>query len=125
MLKPVKRQAFLKFFKMKNKIQNGRIIDYVNGTGSLIASGSLVIFGVLFGIAVTDIADGETGAVELEGVFELTKATGAIAQGAKVYWDGTAKKVTTTSTDNTAIGACAEAVISAATTAKVLLINGI
>jgi predicted RecA/RadA family phage recombinase len=110
---------------MKNRIQNGKVLDYVNGTGTAILSGSLVIFGVLFGIAVTDIAIGETGAVELQGVFELPKATGAITQGAKVYWDATAGKITTTASTNTAIGAASEAALSGDATVKVLLVNGI
>ncbi|WP_082434895.1 DUF2190 family protein [Pedobacter sp. Hv1] len=106
---------------MKNKIQVGKILDYTNTTGSAITSGSLVIFGILFGVAVTDIAVGETGSVEMTGVFEFPKASGAITQGAKVYWDATAGNVTTTATSNTAIGGCAEAAATGATTVKVLL----
>lgn len=110
---------------MKNRIQNGKSIDYVNGTGALISGGALIVFGVLFGVAVADIPDTETGAVELQGVFELPKAAGVITQGAKVYWDATAKNVTTTATSNTAIGACVEAVLTGASTVKVLLVQGV
>lgn len=110
---------------MKNKIQNGKVLDYTNSTGAKILGGSLVIFGVLIGVAVADIEIGETGAVELHGVFEFTKATGAISQGAKVYWDATAGNVTTTATSNTVFGAAAEAALSADATVKVLLVAGL
>lgn len=109
---------------MKNKIQPGHVLDYTNGTGAAILAGTLVVFGVLFGVAVADIPDGETGAVDLEGVFEFPKASGAITQGAKVYYDATAKNVTTTAASNIAIGGCAEAVLTGALTVKVRLVQG-
>ena len=62
---------------MKNHIQEG---DYIEITaGSNIASGDLVQFGNLHGVAVTDIANGEKGNICLEGVFTLPKLTGAAA----------------------------------------------
>lgn len=110
---------------MKNKIQNGKVIDYTNGGGAAIASGALVVIGVLAGVAVSNIAVGESGAVDLQGVFELPKVTGtAIAVGDKVYWDATAGNVTKTASGNTAFGAAVEAAVSAATTVKVLLVQG-
>lgn len=110
---------------MKNFVQRGKVLDFVNGTGAAILSGALVIAGALFGIAVTDIAVGETGAVNLEGVYELPKAAGAITQGAKVYWDATAGNVVTTASGNTLIGYAFEAAASGATVVRVLLSNGI
>jgi predicted RecA/RadA family phage recombinase len=57
-------------------------------------------------------------------VVELPKASGAIDQGAAVYWDDSAKVVTTTATDNTRIGAATEDAASAAATVRVRL-NGV
>jgi predicted RecA/RadA family phage recombinase len=71
-----------------NYHQDGTTVHYTNGTGSDIASGAPVVIGALLGVAVTDIADGHSGAVITEGVVELPKATGsAIAQGAAVDFD--------------------------------------
>lgn len=110
---------------MKNKVQNGKVLDFTNGTGAKILGGSLVIFGALIGVAVADIEIGATGAVDLHGVFEFPKATGAIGQGDKVYWDATAGNVTKTATSNTVFGAAAEAAVSADLTVKVLLVAGL
>lgn len=110
---------------MKNRIQSGEVLDFANITGALILGGSLVVFGALAGIAVADIADGETGAVALTGVYNLPKAAGAITQGAKVYWDATNKVVTTTASGNTLFGTCAEAVLTGATSVNVLLVQNV
>lgn len=82
---------------MKNKIQDGSVIDYTNGTGSDIASGDVVVIGggstAMIGVAMVDIADGETGSVALEGVYEVPKVTAAvIAQGEAVIYDVSVSK---------------------------------
>jgi predicted RecA/RadA family phage recombinase len=58
-------------------------------------------------------------------VVELPKAAGAIDQEAAVYWDDSARAITTTATatDNTRISAATEAAASAAATVRVRL-NG-
>lgn len=71
----------------KNFVCDGKVMDYTNGDNTDIASGATVIIGDTVGIAVTAIAAGKTGAVEIEGVFTLPKATGtALIQGEKVFW---------------------------------------
>lgn len=102
---------------MKIKQQTGVILNHIAAAD--IASGDVVIIGARAGVAITDIATGETGAILTEGVVTLPKAAGAIAQGALVYWTGTA--VTTTATDNDALGFAAEAVESGATVVAVKL----
>lgn len=68
--------------------QDGDVITWTNSTGSNVASGAVVQVGQLsMGIALVAIANGASGSVALEGVFSLTKTTGAIAQGGKVWWD--------------------------------------
>lgn len=109
---------------MKNKVQIGQVIDYTNGGGATIAGGSLVIIGALAGVAVADIQVGETGAVDLKGVFALAKAAGAIAMGAKVYWVTADSNVTATAGSNTLIGVAAKAALSGDLTVDVLLTNG-
>ena len=76
----------------KNFIQNGEVINFTN-SGSAIVSGAVVVVGNLVGVALTNIGTNETGAVAIEGVFELPKATAAvIAVGEKVLWDVSAGK---------------------------------
>ena len=88
-----------------NKIQNGETITWTNGTGSLVASGDIVKINDLIGVALVDIAAGESGAVAASGVFEVPAVNNAaINQGANVYFDATAGKMTPTSTDNTLAG---------------------
>jgi len=101
---------------MKNHIEKGERLLYT--ALSDIASGDPVVVGARLGVACGDIATGETGALDMEGVFSLPKVTGAIGQGADCYFDadGTpvggasnAGAITTTSTDNTAAGYAFEA----------------
>lgn len=59
-----------------------------------IDGGDVVIQGDLVGIAAGDIPSSETGALWVEGIFNIVKDTGvstAISAGAKVYWDASNK----------------------------------
>lgn len=82
----------------KNFKQVGDVLDYTNGTGSAIASGAVVILGAAgdatVGIALVDIADGESGAVQIDnGVFEVPKVSAAVfKQGESLVWDKSAGK---------------------------------
>jgi predicted RecA/RadA family phage recombinase len=70
----------------KNFIQPGKVIDYVAGAN--ITSGSVVKVGQILGVALADIANGDTGPVQIEGVFEVPKVAGAVwAQGQSLTWD--------------------------------------
>ena len=70
-----------------NYIYSGDVVDYTNG-GSAIASGDVVVIGQQIGVALTAIANGETGSVALDGVFTVPKVSGAvIAQGESVIYD--------------------------------------
>lgn len=83
----------------QNYIESGEVKDLVlSGT---VTSGSIVEIGDLVGIALGSGVSGETVAVALEGVFEVTKVTGSgksFALGQKVYSNG-AGSVTPSATD--------------------------
>lgn len=73
---------------MNKFIKEGRTADWTNGTGSAVVSGAVVVFGMQqLAIAETDIADAAVGSVLLDGVVSLTKTTGAITKGQKLWWD--------------------------------------
>jgi len=69
-----------------NLVQDGAVIQYT--AGSNISSGAVVKIGNILGVALTDIANGATGSVAIEGVFDVPKVSGAvIAQGESLTWD--------------------------------------
>lgn len=87
-----------------------------------IAAGDVVIAGSLHGVAPYAIPAGAVGVVEREGEFEAVYDGGANAnQGAAAYWNATTGQVTTTSSDNTAIGYFAAAATTADTVCRVIL----
>ena len=80
---------------MKNYVKDGDRITWTNSTGSAVLSGDPVTVGGRTAVACLDIADTASGALATGGVFEFDKETGkTFAQFADVYWDATAKKVT-------------------------------
>ena len=81
-----------------------------------------MLVGALFGVVAVDALTGVTAEVVVNGVFDITKeAPLVIAVGARVFWDNTNKRVTTTSTGNIAIGHAVVAAGSADTIARVRL----
>jgi len=107
---------------MKNYIQPGEQItvpapyDVASGAGALVGS----IFGVAFDAALS----GADVVLALEGVYEITALTADTASiGAKVYWDNSNKRLTTTSSGNTYVGVFTKAKTNQETTATVRL-NG-
>lgn len=86
-------------------IECGDVIIYQNAGAALLA-GAGVKIGLRIGVCLIDIAATTgTGAVMIEGVHKIVKATGqAWTQGALVYWDDTAKNFTTTASGNTLAG---------------------
>ena len=79
---------------MNQYFQDGRYIDYTPEAD--VAAGTFVRIGNITGFANLDIKAGVKGALCTEGVIKVEKATGtAISAGAKVYWGGESKAVTT------------------------------
>ncbi|MBF0190222.1 MAG: DUF2190 family protein [Magnetococcales bacterium] len=107
---------------MKNFIQPGDIVTVA--APAAVSSGGGVLVGTLFGVAVSDAASGDNLEMITEGVVDLPKAAVAITQGAKVYWDNTAKNVTTTVGTNTLVGCALVAVAVGDATTRVRL-NGV
>lgn len=104
---------------MKNYVQEGCRVKLAAPYARLSGEGALV--GSIFGVALKDLANAEEGEFQLEGVVELAKASGALTQGAKVYWDNSAKNLTSTSMSNTLVGVVIVAAGSSDTTVIVRL----
>lgn len=87
---------------MKNFVQKGDMIHTVLEDG--IKGGDLVVLGDVIGVAVTDGDGTNLNAVQTSGVFELPKASGAIEQGAKVYFVEAEGNISTTEENNVFAG---------------------
>ncbi|QFT54587.1 DUF2190 family protein [Microbulbifer sp. THAF38] len=71
-----------------NFVQDGRMLDFTNNTSAAITSGQVVIAGAVLGVAMDDIAVGESGVIAIDGVFTVPKVSGAvIGQGESLTWD--------------------------------------
>lgn len=104
---------------MASYVQGDCLIDYT--PSAAVAAGDVVVLNDLVTVAPVAIAANKLGAVAIEGVFSMPKATGAIGQGALVYWDATAGNVTTTATGNKRAGKAAKAAASGDATVQVLI----
>ncbi|GEP11814.1 DUF2190 family protein [Methylobacterium gnaphalii] len=98
---------------MKNRIQKGDTVTLIAPYD--VASGGGLLVGSVFGVANFAALSGAPVEADVVGVFDLAKADAqAWAQGAKIYWDNTAKVCTTVNTSNTLIGAAMLAVANTA-----------
>ena len=87
---------------MKNFIQDGKTIEY-KVAETAIKSGDVRVIGDVAGVAVTDGAVDETVVLNVTGVYELAKGTGAITQGQKVYAAADGSGIVATAEDNKAV----------------------
>ena len=101
--------------------QKGEVLDYT--ASAAVENGEVVSLGTRIGVAGEDIAAGETGHLHVVGVFEMEKAAGAVTMGAALYYDATAKKITTTATSNTPAGYAAAPAASGDETVLVKLLG--
>ena len=100
-------------------------INWINGTGSNVAAGDVVVVGCLVGIAVADIANGASGVLEVTGSRVLPAVNNtAFSAGDLLYWDATAKKATKTEAGNTVLGVCLAAKADTGTTCICLINQG-
>ncbi|GAB2899564.1 capsid cement protein [Microbulbifer echini] len=69
-----------------NFVQDGRMLDVTNSTSAKLTSGQVVVGSVL-GVAMEDIAVGETGVPVIDGVFTVLKVSAAVInQGESLTW---------------------------------------
>lgn len=111
---------------MKNQIFS--CADFIEITAAAtIASGDLVQFGSLHGVAVTDIANGSKGNLALEGVYTIPKLTAAAGDactaGGPVYFSAGSVSGSDSSGTRKQVGHAMAAANQAATTVAVRLFN--
>lgn len=105
---------------MKNYVQDGDVIALI--APYAVSSGGGALVGTIFGVAISDVANGVSGQFQRDGVVDITAlTTDVIAQGAKVYWDNTNKRITGTVGTNTLVGAALVAKANGETTCRVML----
>jgi predicted RecA/RadA family phage recombinase len=101
-------------------IQTGDTLTLTAPYDVLIGKGFLV--GSIFAVASNDTLSGAAVEGVIVGVHDLVKASGvAVAAGARVYWDDSAKAVTGTASSNKLIGVCIVVAASADATIRVRL----
>ena len=103
-----------------NYICEGERLTVVAGSGG-IESGTFGLVGVVPTVAITSANEGDYYVAQCCGVFAVTKATGAISQGAKCYWNATNKNITTTASGNTLVGWAYDGAASGDTTVNLKL----
>ena len=104
-----------------NYVQPGHTLDLA--PGAAVAAGIGYLFGAgLFGIALTDAANGVVSAFLTEGVVTINKTSAlAIAVGDRLFWDATNKVVNKTSTAQQCVGVAVEAAGNPSSTVKMKL----
>lgn len=105
---------------MKNFIEMGDA--WTVTAPATIVSGQFLLIGTKWGVAVGDAASGAPAVLNRKGVFEIAKVSAqAWTVGAAIYWDDTAKNMTTTVGSNTLVGFAWEAAANPSSVGRVCI----
>jgi len=105
---------------MKTFVQHGNVLSLV--APYAVASGNPFKVGAIVAVAVTTAANGAAVEGMREGVFTLPKVSAqAWSEGDKIYWDDSAKLMTTTDSGNTLVGVATAVAANPSATGTVLL----
>jgi predicted RecA/RadA family phage recombinase len=104
-------------------VQAGETLPYTNNTSAVITNKTPFPFGMYqMAIALNTIAIGSTASAAMEGVWKCPKHSGAIVQGAKVWWDSSANEcINAPAINGYFIGYATEAAGSSDTTVNIAL----
>ena len=107
---------------MRNYVQPGNSLAIAVPYAGGILSGQGVLVGALFGVAAVDGAQNAIIECQTKGVFDITKEPAlAITAGARLFWDNTNRRLTTTATGNFQVGIATLAALAADATVRVWL----
>lgn len=88
--------------------QRGDVLDYPNTTNAVIPAMTILQIGDIVGVAAGDIQPGETGGAYVSGVFLMPKATGSAAAAPAVASEGDSESSPKTDTGTTSSSAIAQ-----------------
>lgn len=107
---------------MKNFIHDDNVVEQIAPVGG-VTSGVGVLIGQLFGVAQNTAAATESFGLCFRGVVSIKKTSAlALAAGAAVYWDDTAKEVNATSASQKEVGVVLVAAGNPSATVEILLV---
>lgn len=106
---------------MKNAIQPGESVEYTAPTGGVV-SGTAYLIGAILVIAEATAAEAAKFSGLTVGLVSYAKVSAqAWTEGAKIYWDNSAKNMTTTASGNTLVGVAAAVAANPSATGLVRL----
>lgn len=101
-------------------VQDGDVITVT--APRALSSGDGVLIGALFGIALTDAANGASVDIAVDCVATVNKTSAlAISVGDRLFWDDTNHVVNKTATAQSCVGIAVEAAANPSATVKMLL----
>lgn len=106
-----------------NYVQEGEVLNLTAPYTRTAGQGAL--FGSLFGIALVNVASGSAASFSTCGVWTLAKAEAQewATIGLPIYWDNSAKNLTTSGGGNTLVGYNVAVAANPSTTGKIRLIG--
>ncbi len=109
---------------MRNYIQPGDSLAVAVPYAGGVTSGQGVLVGALFGVAAVDGVQNAVIECQTKGVFDIAKEPAlAITAGARLFWDNTNRRLTTTATGNFQVGMATVAALAADTTVRAVLLR--
>lgn len=106
-----------------NYVSEGNVVELTMPEDR--TSGQGVLVGSIFGVVLVNALSGVATNVARIGTFSINKlVTDVVAQGVKLYWDNTNKRITVTSTANTFAGHAGAAAGNGVLNAEVILVAG-
>jgi predicted RecA/RadA family phage recombinase len=109
---------------MRNFIQPGDSLALAVPYAGGVLSGQGVLVGALFGVAAFDAAQNAAVECQTKGVFDLAKEPAlAVAADARLFWDNTNRRLTTTAAGNHQVGIAVQAALAADPTVRAVLLR--
>ena len=109
---------------MRNFVQPGDSLPLAVPYAGGALSGQGVLVGALFGVAAFDGAQNAAVECQTKGVFDLAKEPAlAITAGARLFWDNTNRRLTTTAAGNHQVGIATQAALAADATVRAVLLR--
>ena len=109
---------------MRNYVQPGDSLVLTVPYAGGVTSGQGVLVGAIFGVAAVDGVQNAVIECQTKGVFDIAKEPAlAITAGARLFWDNTNRRLTTTVTGNFQVGIATLAALAADTTVRAVLLR--